>query len=198
MDALTQLMEAFVSLRSNPFTDALALSGVKQVCGSLLAWYEGGGAASAARSGMAYAALMSGITLAQAGLGAVHGLASPLGAYYPVPHGVVCGTLLASSTRVNIQALRRRAPGHPALAKYRVLGRVLSGKPQLEEEAAEEALVEALTSWTRRLGLPPLSRFGIGEADLDVVVANCRAGSMKTNPLILLDEELREILSSRL
>jgi alcohol dehydrogenase class IV len=198
MDALTQLIESFVSTKANPFTDGLALSGVASVRESLWPWYEEAEAAPRGRTGMAYAALISGITLAQAGLGAVHGLASPLGAYFPVPHGIVCGTLLAVSTEVNIRALRQRVSQSPTLAKYAQLGRVFSGKPELGSEAAWEALVETLWEWTERLDLPRLGNFGLGEADLERVVANCRAGSMKTNPLVLCDEELTEILRRRI
>jgi alcohol dehydrogenase len=198
MDALTQLIESFVSTKANPFTDALALSGVACVRESLWKWYEEAEAAPRGRAGMAYAALISGITLAQAGLGAVHGLASPLGAYFPVPHGVVCGTLLAVSTEVNIRALRQRASQSPALGKYAHLGRILSGKPELGPEAEWEALIETLWEWTERLDLPRLRNFGLSEADLERVVANCRGGSMKTNPIVLLDEELTEILRLRI
>ncbi|MDH5379060.1 MAG: iron-containing alcohol dehydrogenase, partial [Gammaproteobacteria bacterium] len=104
MDALTQLLESYVSTRANPFTDSLALSGLTAVRKGLIEWYEKGASAKEAQTQMAYASLLSGITLAQAGLGSVHGLASPLGAFFPIPHGVACGTLLAEATAVNIQA----------------------------------------------------------------------------------------------
>ena len=109
MDALTQLMESYTSLRSNPMTNALAVSGLRAARDGLLSWYDNAAAdpeiTEAARTKMAYASMLSGITLAQVGLGSVHGLASPLGAFYPIPHGVVCGTLVAEATRVNIQTM---------------------------------------------------------------------------------------------
>ncbi len=118
MDALTQLLEAYLSPRASPITDALALVGLAAVSDGLLAWYRDpeGGAAPAARSQMAFAALLSGICLANAGLGAVHGLASPLGAYFPIPHGAACGAVLSATVALNIRALeeagaRSRGPG---------------------------------------------------------------------------------------
>jgi alcohol dehydrogenase len=147
---------------------------------------------------MAYAALLSGFTLAQVGLGSVHGLASPLGAYFPIPHGVVCGTLVAAATRANIRALQARDPVGPAIGKYGQVGRLLAQDVSLGEDESLERLVAMLTNWTRRLGLPALSRYGVGESDLDTVVANCRGSSMKTNPIVLTDGEVRSILVERL
>ena len=128
MDALTQLLESYLSVRANPLTDALALAGLAAVGDGLLAWYQGGAEAAAGRERMALAALLSGICLAQTGLGSVHGLAQPLGSLFPIPHGVVCGTLVAAATRVNIAALREREPAGPALAKYATVGRLLAGQ----------------------------------------------------------------------
>ena len=119
MDAFTQLLESYVSLKANPFIDALAWSGMKAVKQGFFAAFEGKEPEAAeGRGAMAYAALLSGITLAQVGLGSVHGLASPLGAYFPIPHGVVCGTLVAVATEVNIKAMQEREPNNPALTKY--------------------------------------------------------------------------------
>jgi len=140
MDALTQLVESWTSLRANPFTDALALSGLEAARDALLPWYENAGGPAditeAARSRMAYASLISGITLAQVGLGAVHGLASPLGAFFPIPHGVVCGTLLAEATDINIRAMRERDRHNPALARYARLAEILLGLERASAAAA--------------------------------------------------------------
>ncbi|MHB8346165.1 MAG: iron-containing alcohol dehydrogenase [Acidiferrobacterales bacterium] len=197
MDALTQLLESYVSARSSPFTDALSLSGLMAARDGLLPWYEQGPGACAAQSAMAYAALLSGIALAQAGLGSVHGLAAPIGAYFPVPHGVVCGTLVAAATEVNITVLERRARSHPALAKYARAGQLLAGDDDLSDEDARRRLVETLAAWTQRLGLPRLSAYGITAEDFDAIVAGCRGSSMKTNPVVLEDSEIREILLAR-
>ena len=198
MDAFTQLLESYLSTKANRFTDALAWSGMKAVRNSLLVWHEQGPHARDAQSGMAYAALMSGITLAQVGLGSVHGLASPLGAFFPIPHGVACGTLLAEATRTNIQALRERAPAGDALTKYAQVGRLLGRDGNLPEEAALTALLEGLADLTIRLRLPRLGHFGITRQDFPRIVANSRGSSMKTNPVVLNDGEISAILSARL
>ncbi|MDP2878264.1 MAG: iron-containing alcohol dehydrogenase [Sulfuricella sp.] len=194
MDALTQLLESYVSTRANPFVDALALSGLGYVREGLLDWYEGGEKAADGRTGMAYAALLSGITLAQVGLGSVHGLAAPLGALFPVPHGVACGATVAEATEINIRALEERDPGSPALEKYARIGRLLGGKAQLDDAGARVLLVQTLKGWTVRMNVPSLGAYGIREADLDLIVANSRGSSMKTNPIVLTDGEVRGIL----
>lgn len=194
MDALTQLLESFVSTRANPFTDALALSGLAYVRDGLLDWHEGNEKAAEGRAGMAYAALLSGITLAQAGLGAVHGLAAPLGAFFPIPHGVACGATVAAATEINIRALEEREPGSPALERYAQIGRLFQGGGLADDEGVRQFLVRTLKEWTARLKMPGLAAYGIGEADLDEIVANCRGSSMKTNPIVLTDGEVKEIL----
>ncbi|MHB1247173.1 MAG: iron-containing alcohol dehydrogenase [Sulfuriferula sp.] len=198
MDALTQLLESFVSAKANPFTDALALDGLRITRDSLLVWYRQGAAAADARSGMAYAALLSGITLAQVGLGSVHGLAAPLGAFFPIPHGVACGTLVAAATQINLQALLQRAPNSIALRKYAQLGRLLSGDETLNELAAHAALTSMLDEWTQTMHLPCLNHFGVHANDLPRIVANSRGSSMKTNPILLTDDEIVTVLRMRL
>jgi len=198
MDAFTQLLESYVSLRASPFTDALASSGMQAFRDGFWPAWENGEAAAEGRARMAYASLCSGITLAQAGLGSVHGLASPLGAFFPIPHGVVCGTLVAAATKVNIQVLRQRDPQHPSLRKYAEAGLLLGGMMYSSEEDAQDGLVELLEQWTDRLALPRLSNFGMHETDLDRVIANCRGGSMQTNPIRLTDEEVARVLLARL
>ncbi len=200
MDALTQLMESYVSTKANPLTDAMALSGIRAVKDGFFPAWRGGDepAAAAGRAAMAYAALLSGITLAQVGLGSVHGLASPLGAFFPIPHGVVCGTLLAAATEVNVRALHSRQARHPALHKYAELGALLSGTQAAGREAGTISLIEVLHDWTERLALPRLGDYGVTPADFPRIIAHCRGNSMKTNPIVLSDEEVRTILSQRL
>jgi len=199
MDAFTQLLESWVSLRASPFTDALASSGMTAFRDGFWAAWEGDGPdAAEGRSRLAYASLCSGITLAQAGLGSVHGLASPLGAFFPIPHGVVCGTLVAEATRLNIQALRQRDPHGMALKKYAEAGVLLSGRLFPSDSAAQDGLVELLAEWTGRLDLPRLSAYGMTADDLPRVVANCRGGSMQTNPIVLSDDEVAALARARL
>ncbi|MBF0144485.1 MAG: iron-containing alcohol dehydrogenase [Magnetococcales bacterium] len=196
MDAFTQLLESFTSTRANPLTDALAWSGMVAFRQGFFPLWEDRETAFG-RSALAYAALLSGVCLAQTGLGAVHGMASPLGALFPLPHGVACGTLLAETTATNIAALRARLPGSPALPKYASVGRLLTGKAGDDGEALE-GLVATLRDWQERLELPLLSRFGVTRERLAPVVAESRGSSMKTNPLVLNDGEIEAILCRRL
>ena len=186
MDALTQLIEAFVSTRANPMTDALARSGLAAASEALVPLHDCQTAVS--RERMAYASLLSGICLAQTGLGAVHGLAAPLGAFFPIGHGEACGTLLGAATRANLAALRQRDPQSTALAKYDEVGRILG--------AAD--LPTFLDGWIDHLRLPRLSERRITTADLSRIVAEARGSSMRTNPVELSDTELTEILACRL
>ena len=198
MDAFTQLLESFVSSKANAFTDALALSGLKAANEGLLSWYLDQNDHSDAPALMAYAALLSGITLAQVGLGSVHGLASPLGAFFPIPHGVVCGTLVATATEINIRALLIRCPQHSALKKYADAGRLIAKNQGLDDQAARQVLVGILENWTERMLLPGLSSYGVTVADIPRIVTNSRGSSMKTNPIILTDDEVAEIIQRRL
>lgn len=200
MDAFTQLLESYVSLRANAFTDSLTLSGMTAVRDGFFSCWQGGDSdeARAGRGGMAYAALVSGITLAQVGLGSVHGLASPLGAFFPIPHGVVCGTLVADATRVNLRALCERGGDSPALGKYAEVGRLLANDRGLKDRAAWGRLVERLTEWTERLRLPRLSVYGVRGEDIGRIVAGSRGSSMKTNPVMLTDAEVGEVVRARL
>jgi len=208
MDALTQLLESYVSTKANPFTDALATSGLAATRDGLGTWFEEavagrgaagpGSAAAAARERMAYAALCSGICLAQAGLGSVHGLASPLGAQFPIPHGVACGATLVAATRVNITALEARDPGNRALGRYAAAGRLFTGRAHVDDRQARSVLVSALESLTARLGVARLSAFGITESSIPALVADSRGSSMKTNPIVLIDDEIASILQTSL
>lgn len=200
MDAFTQLLESYVSLRANPFTDALAWSGLEAVAGGFLAACRGGSDETArhGRAGMAYGALLSGITLAQVGLGSVHGLAQPLGSLFAIPHGIACGTVVAAATAINIGALRARDPAHPALAKYARVGRLLSGDACPDDDAAAARLVAVLEQWSEALALPRLASFGISEGDIPAIVAASRNNSMKSNPILLNDSEIAAIVRARI
>lgn len=192
MDAFTQLLESFVSTRSNPMTDALARSGIMAVKDSLLTLYRDN--TPAAREKMSYAALLSGICLAQTGLGSVHGLAAPLGAFFPIPHGVACGTLVATATAVNIAALQTRLPDSPALPKYAEIGRRFAMQKKLDDAAAHRFLIDTLQRWKSELALPPLGHYRLASADFLRIVAASRGSSMQTNPVVLTDTEIESIL----
>ena len=197
MDALTQLMESYVSTRSNAMTDALALDGLVAVKNSLLDWYNGNNS-EVNRAQMMYASLLSGINLAQTGLGSVHGLASPLGAFFPIPHGVVCGTIVAVATEINIEAMQAREPDNVAIRKYAKLGRLFTDNLDLNDNDALTALVSYLTNLTIKMDLPLLKEYGVRSEQLDHVVAHSRGSSMKTNPIVLTDDEIRSVVFKRL
>ena len=201
LDALTQLLEAFTSQRATPFTDALARSGLAAARDGLLAWHAdpGGPQAPAARSQMAYAALLSGICLANAGLGAVHGLASPLGALLPIPHGMACGAVLWQTIETNVMALLERAPEAASLDRYSEAGRILAALPAGQsDERARASLVDTLRGWVERLEAPGLAAFGMRQEHIAGVVADSPGSSMQTNPVALTDAELTDILQRAL
>ena len=201
MDALTQLLESFVSLRASPLTDTLALAGLAAARDGLRTWHGApdGPSAPTARARMAYAALLSGICLSHAGLGAVHGLAAPLGALVPIPHGAACGALLPHAVAATIAALRDREPGSPAMGRFAVAGRLLAGLSKAStDEDARAALIDTLHAWVAALAIRPLLDYGFSAANIPHVVAGSRGGSMRTNPVALHDHELAGILAKSL
>jgi len=201
LDALTQLLESYTSQRATPFTDGLARSGLAAARDGLVTWYDDpeGEDAPAARSRMAYAALLSGICLANAGLGAVHGLASPLGAQLPIPHGMACGAVLWQTVEVNVMALRERAPDATALDRYADAGRILARLPDnVSDDEASRTLVDTLRAWAECLEVPGLSAFEMRPEHIPVVVADSPGSSMRTNPVALTDSELTGILERAL
>ncbi len=199
MDAFTQLLESYVSTRANPMTDALAMRGLMAVRDGLARLYESAGDDPEARYNMALASLLSGITLAQTGLGSVHGLASPLGAFFPIPHGLCCGTLVGAATKVNIAALTEREDrSSPALVKYAEVGQLLMDDPRLGKYQALLVLEEVIDDWTRGLNMPRLSGFGVTREDFPRIIRNISPSSMKTNPVTLTDREAEHILQARL
>ena len=197
MDAFTQLLESFVSRNANPMTDALALSGLEQVRDALVCAVQQPDHMEA-RTSMLYASSISGITLANAGLGSVHGLASPLGAYFPIPHGVVCGTLLYDATRTNITAMMQREPNNQGLKKYAQAGRLMTSQPALDDQAALHVLLDLLKSWSETLKMPTLSTYGVRALDIPKIIANISGGSMAGNPVTLTENEIEQLIRSRL
>lgn len=194
LDALTQLIEAFVSCRANPMTDSSCREGLACAARSLdVAWAEG--ANLAARADMALAALFSGLALANAGLGAVHGFAAPLGGRFHAPHGAVCAALLAPVMKANLTALRERAPLHPALARYEEVAGLLTARPG----AAPEAGIEWVAGLVDEFAIPGLRVYGVTESHLEELAAQAQqASSMKGNPLPLTTGELVATLHAAL
>ena len=194
MDAFTQLLESYVSSRFHPITATLAMSGLQLVAEGLLPWWRGEKGMNEGREKMAYAALLSGICLAHTGLGSVHGLAQPLGSFFQIPHGVVCGALVAAATRVNIEVIRRREPENQALKKYAAVGRLILGEQNVDDASSCNSLLDTLDEWTRIMKMPVLSDFGVCHSDHSRIVAHSRGSSMKTNPVLLTDDEIHQIL----
>lgn len=195
MDALSQLIEPFLSLRANPFTDALARDGMRRSSRSLLRAYQGGTADPDVREDLALASLFGGLCLANSGLGAVHGFAAAIGARLGAPHGAVCAALLTATMDVNLGALRSRAAEHPALPRIAEVAALLTGRPSA---SAEDAIVW-LEALAKSLSVKGLGELGLDDAVApDVVEAAKRASSMHANPIELTDDELHEILSRSL
>lgn len=194
MDCFTQLVESYVSDKSTPFTDALALDALAVLKNALpRAWKWGQDLES--RNGMSYAALVSGICLANAGLGAVHGFASAIGGMFTVPHGVVCGTLMASANSMNVMRLREQPVTPVALNKYAILGKLFSGEELKDSNYQIDYFLQTLTDWTEMLNISKLSKYGIKEADINKIVDQT---DIKSNPVRLSHEDLREILDVRI
>jgi alcohol dehydrogenase class IV len=190
LDALTQLIEPYVSARANPLTDPLCLDGIRRVALALRAAFLDG-ANLEARTEMSLASLFGGMALANAGLGVVHGFAAPIGGMFPAPHGAVCAALLSHGMEANIGALRRRAPASDALRRYTEVARALTG----DSDAAIGDGPVWVARLVRELAIPPLSAYGIKESDVPTLVERAaQASSMQANPIRLNDEKLAEVL----
>jgi alcohol dehydrogenase class IV len=194
MDCFTQLVEAYLSTKANPFTDALTMRGIEAIKSNLLTAYIDGDNIDA-RSGMSFAAMTSGICLANAGLGAVHGIAGTIGAMFSVPHGVVCGTLMAAANEVTLREMRLSGEGAVALNKYSVLGRLISGHERGTDEYFQDAFIGYLHYLTVSLELPRLGRYGLKPDDITTI---CAVTDSKNNPVKLNEMQLHEIIEQRL
>ena len=194
LDALTQLQEAFVSQRANPLTDGLCREGLRRAARSLERVFTHGRDGDA-REDMALASLFGGLALANAGLGAVHGFAGPLGGMLPAAHGMICAALLPEVMAANIQALTERQPDDPGLARYRETAVLLTG----QAGAAAQDGVAWVRGICQRLNVPALGRMGFEAAQTEEAVSKARqASSMKGNPVALTEEELKRIYSKAL
>jgi len=189
LDALTQLLESFVSKKSNPLTETICREGLVRIAGALYVAFNNGNDATA-REDMAIASLFGGLALANSKLGAVHGFAGPMGGMFPVPHGVVCGRILPFVMAANVKALKAQANTN-ALARFDEVAKILTGDMQAEASDGI-AWIEALCAVFK---LPPLSNYGISKKDFPQIVAQAqKASSMQGNPVTLTAEELTGIL----
>lgn len=196
LDALTQLIEPYVSIRANPLTDALCLDGIGRIARALpIAASPDGAGDLEARTDMSLGSLFGGLALANAGLGVVHGFAAPLGAMFAAPHAAICAAILPHGMAANLRALRARAADHPAVDRYRRIAIALTADPA----ASPEDGVTSVASLCRRLGVPGLKAHGIDADDaVDVCRKAARASSMKANPIELSADELRATLLAAL
>lgn len=191
LDALTQVMEPYVSNKANPLTDGLCREGMQRAARSLRRAYDKGDD-PVARLDMAVVSLFGGLALANAKLGAVHGFAGPMGGMFPGPHGAICARLLPYAMQVNVRALQERAPDSPALRRYEEIGQILTRDPKA---GADDGVM-----WVQELGraldVPPLSAYGLTRKDFPTLIQKAAvASSMQGNPIKLTFEEMEEILS---
>jgi alcohol dehydrogenase class IV len=193
MDCFTQLAEAYLSVKANEYTDALAIEGLRAVKRSLRAVNKDGNDI-AARTDLSFAALTSGICLANAGLGAVHGFASSIGGMYRIPHGVICGTLMAGANELNVKKIRKGYGSPVALSKYALLGEMFLDEKGKSEDHYIDGFIDYLRILTGELYLPGLKKYGIREDDLQQI---CNQTEIKNNPAKLENSDLMEILLER-
>jgi alcohol dehydrogenase class IV len=192
LDALTQCLEPYVSVRANPVTDGLAAEGLRRAARGLRRAYADG-SDTAARADMAACALLGGMALANAKLGAVHGFAGVIGGMLDVPHGIACAALLAPVVEANVRRLRADRPDHPALGRYRAVATLLTGDPNAGIADGLDWIRETL----RLLDVPGLAAYGLRPEHSDEIVANtARASSTQGNPVPLGEDDLRVALAA--
>jgi alcohol dehydrogenase class IV len=191
LDALTQLIEPYVSCRANPLTDLYCVEGMRLAASALRrAWRDGHDLA--ARTDMAFASLLGGLALSNAGLGAVHGFAAPLGGMFEAPHGALCAALLPHAMRVNIAALRASPSHMESVLRYAAVARILTGRA----DATPEDGADWVAALCRDLEIQPLAAYGVRASDVPELVDRAgRASSMRANPIKLTHGQLQELLT---
>jgi alcohol dehydrogenase class IV len=189
MDAFTQLLESYLSTTASPITDALALQGLTYISSSLTKAYRDGHDIKA-RTDMALASYLSGITLANAGLGLVHGFASSVGGYYHISHGIICSTLMAASNNITVRKLRSNK-GHEALSKYATAGKIFASEADKPESHYIDFILDLIENWSKELGIPTLKQCGVKAIDHEKIVSYT---DNKNNPVPLSRDEMLEVL----
>jgi alcohol dehydrogenase class IV len=194
MDALTQLIEPYVSNKANPLTDSLCLQGIKFAGESLLRAYEDGGDKEA-RAKMSLASLFSGLTLANAKLGAIHGFAGVIGGMFSAPHGAICAQLLAPVVEVNIKSLGKKEREPDYIRRFEKIAHILTG---VQESYAQDLII-LVKNLSQQLQIPPLSDYGVTEEHFpEIIVKAAGSSSMKGNPVVLNPDELYSIMEMAL
>lgn len=190
MDAFTQLLESYLSTAANPVTDALALEGLKRISGALPKAFREGTDIDA-RADMMLAAYLSGITLANAGLGLVHGFATAVGGYFNISHGVICSALMTAANRVTVRKLRATQANEQALTKYATVGKLFSALPGKTNDYYTDFLLDLIATWSTQMAIPTLSQSGVTPQDFPKILS---ASDNKNNPIALNAEEMIEVL----
>ena len=194
LDAFTQLLESYVSTKANNLSDSMAIEGLRCIKNSFYKTCKNGNNIEA-RTDMSYAAFISGITLANAGLGVVHGFASSVGGYFNIAHGIVCGTLMGIANRINIDKMIAEDPANIAVKKYVNVGKIFAKAQNKEDSYYLNSFLDVVDEWIEKLKIPRLGKFGIKEGHLEKIVLKT---SNKNNPVQLEKEDLMEILKNRL
>ena len=194
LDAFTQLLESYLSTKASPMTDLFAFEGICHIVSGLKRSFDDGNDLEA-RSSLAYASMLSGITLTNAGLGTIHGFASPIGAYFYIPHGVVCGTLMATCNNFTVNKLRKEDPNNQALKKYAGIGKLFANEFDKPDDFYIDLLIDKLYELTESLSVPKLGAFGIKESDFEKIISST---DNKNNPIHLSADEMYLILQQRL
>jgi len=192
MDAFTQLLESYLSTAANPITDALAVEGLKRVAQALPKAFREGDTRLDARADMMLAAYLSGITLANAGLGLVHGFASAIGGYFKISHGAVCSALMPAANRITVRKLRDTQANEPALVKYANVGKIFSALSGKTSDYYIDFLLDLIANWCADMAIPTLAQGGVTAADHSRIVS---ASDNKNNPVALSADEMMEVLA---
>lgn len=190
MDAFTQLLESYVSTNANPMTDSLAVEGIRMVRDGLATVVKDGSNLPA-REKMAYASMISGITLANAGLGTIHGFASSIGGVFDIPHGLVCARMMGPVNRLTVDKLKSLDPDGIGLRKYARIGKLFSKEKNKPDEGYIDLLLDVIEQWTEDFGLRRLTEFGVKENDFSKIIS---ATGNKNNPIALDAGELEAAL----
>ncbi len=192
LDALTQVIEPFTSIKHNPMMDAMCRDGIERSARSLNTAFQNGDNLEA-RYDLSLTSLYGGLALTNAGLGAVHGFAAPIGGMFGAPHGAICGILLPHTVKANIKALTEREPENSSLERYKVTAELLTD----DTGARPEDAVRFLSGLVDELKIPRLRTYGIQSTDFPLIVEKAlNASSMKANPIKLSQDELVEILEA--
>jgi alcohol dehydrogenase class IV len=194
LDAFTQLFESYISTQASILTDTLSFKGLELIANSLEKAYNDGNNIEA-RSEMAMAAYLSGITLANAGLGVVHGFASSIGGFFQIPHGVICGTLMGAANRINIEKLFNESEDTITIEKYARVGKLFCQVSGKQNEYYVHKIADIIDELIKKLNIPTLSKYGISVNDIKQIIAKT---GLKNNPVHLSKEDLTEILTKRI